>query len=171
MGVAGGNGLEHIDTTVTKRVIGVDINQCYLNEVLRRFEALPGLQLYCRDLARGGAVMDLPPVDLVHAALIFEHSGIGRALDNALSLVGPSGTFSVVLQLPSATEPGVATTNYASMQKVKEHFSLIDSGALQHLVQQKGFRMVLQEHQPLPSGKAFWQGVFTRDQLSSPGNP
>ena len=30
LGVAGGNGLEQIDCTVTKRIVGVDINQRYL---------------------------------------------------------------------------------------------------------------------------------------------
>src|SRR5215831_3308220 len=162
LGVAGGNGLEHIDSTVTKRVIGVDINQRYLDEVQRRFEALAGLELYCRDLGEGD--LDLPRVNLVHAGLIFEHVGLGRALDNALSLVGSSGTFSVVLQLPSASEPGVAITSYASMQKVKQHFALIDSRELQRVLAQNGFRLVEQEHRTLPAGKAFWSGAFTKSQ-------
>ena len=36
LGVAGGNGLEQIDSGVTKRVIGIDINQRYLDEVQGR---------------------------------------------------------------------------------------------------------------------------------------
>ena len=158
LGVAGGNGLEHIDSTVTKRVIGVDINQRYLDEVRRRFEALPGLELYCRDLAEGD--MRLPQVSLVYAALIFEHVGIGRALDNALSLVEPWGTFCVVLQLPSTSEPGVGTTSYGSMQMLKQDFALVDRGELQDVLTQKGFRLVEQGQRTLPGGKAFWLGAF-----------
>jgi hypothetical protein len=135
LGVAGGNGLEHIDPTVTKRVIGIDINQRYLSEVQRRFEALAGLELYCRDLGEGE--LGLPRVDLVHAALIFEHAGLDRALGNALSLLDPSGVLSVVLQLPSTSELGVAVTNYTSMQKVKQHFALIDSAELQRVLAKK----------------------------------
>jgi hypothetical protein len=30
LGVAGGNGLEQIDSTVTKRIVGVDINPRYI---------------------------------------------------------------------------------------------------------------------------------------------
>jgi hypothetical protein len=33
LGVAGGNGLEQIDCTTTKKVVGVDINQEYIDEV------------------------------------------------------------------------------------------------------------------------------------------
>jgi hypothetical protein len=33
LGIAGGNGLEQIDRAVTKRIVGVGINQRYLDEV------------------------------------------------------------------------------------------------------------------------------------------
>src|SRR5436305_1198864 len=99
LGIAGGNGLEQIDCAATKRTVGVDINQRYLDEVERRFGSgrLAGLELYCHDL--GGRKFNLAPVELVHAALIFEHVGLGLALENALSLVAPGGHLSVILQL------------------------------------------------------------------------
>lgn len=31
LGIAGGNGLEHLDNTVTRQVFGVDINQNFLD--------------------------------------------------------------------------------------------------------------------------------------------
>ena len=31
LGVAGGNGLEHVDGTLTTRVVAVDVNQAYLD--------------------------------------------------------------------------------------------------------------------------------------------
>ena len=46
LGIAGGNGLEHIDDAVTKRIVGVDINERYLYKVQRRFGALAGLELH-----------------------------------------------------------------------------------------------------------------------------
>ena len=124
LGVAGGNGLEQIDTAVTKRIVGVDVNKSYLEEVKRRFGPLPGLELYCGDL--NSPAFQLPPVLLVHAALIFEHVGLNTALDNALSLVAPGGAFSVVLQLPSEQERAVAPTGYTSMQALADHFQFID---------------------------------------------
>src|SRR5689334_18142311 len=70
LGVAGGNGLEQIDPSVTKRIAGIDINQRYLDEVGRRFEMTAGLELYRRDLTQ--PLHDVSPVAMVHAALIFE---------------------------------------------------------------------------------------------------
>src|SRR5262245_36739635 len=52
LGIAGGNGLEQIDPAVTKRIVGVDLNQRYLDEVGHRFATLPGLALHCRDVSK-----------------------------------------------------------------------------------------------------------------------
>jgi SAM-dependent methyltransferase len=160
LGVAGGNGLEQIDCAATKRIVGVDINQSYLDEVQRRFGRFAGLELYCRDLAERD--FDLAPVALVHSALIFEHVGLGHALENALSLVAPGGRLSVVLQLPSEDEPGVASTSYTSMQKLKQDFVLIDIAEFQRLLEQKGFQLVEQKNRSLPAGKALWLAVFAK---------
>jgi Zn-dependent alcohol dehydrogenase len=162
LGVAGGNGLEQIDSAATKRIVGVDINQRYLDEVQRRFGTLAGLELHCRDLAERD--FSLAPVALVHAALIFEHAGLGLAFENALSLVAPGGRLSVVLQLSSEDEQGVASTSYTSMQKLKQDFVLIDIGEFQCLLEQKGFQLVEQEDRSLRAGKALWLGVFTKKQ-------
>jgi hypothetical protein len=162
LGVAGGNGLEQIDCATTKRTVGVDINRQYLDEVQRRFGdgRLAGLELYCRDLA--GRDFNLAPVALVHAALIFEHVGLGLALENALCLVAPGGHLSVVLQVPSEVEHGVTSTSYTSMQTLKQDFALIDIKEFQRLVGQKGFQLVEQEDRPLPAGKTLWLGVFAQ---------
>src|SRR3954453_1245588 len=87
LGVAGGNGLDRIDSATTKRILALDINQSYLNQVQRRFGTLAGLELHCCDLA--DCDFSLVPVALVHAALIFEHAGLAYPLQNALSLVAP----------------------------------------------------------------------------------
>lgn len=160
LGVAGGNGLEHIDCSATKRIVGVDINQSYLDEVQRRFGRLPGLELHCLDLAEEG--IRLAPMAMVHAALIFEHAGVSIALKNALSLVAPGGKFSVVLQLPSEEEQGVTSTSYTSMQTLKQHFALINVSEFQRLLSENGFRLVEQVHRSLPGRKGFWLGVFAR---------
>jgi|SRR5215471_12431180 len=159
LGVAGGNGLEKIDCKATKRIVGVDINRRYLDEVQRRFGTLPGLELHCRDFAERG--FRLTPVMLVHAGLIFEHVGLGLALENALSLVAPGGVFSVVLQLPSEEEQDVASTTYASMQTLKHNFMLIDISEFQRLLELRGFQIVEQEDRSLPAGKALWLGIFS----------
>ena len=160
LGIAGGNGLEQIDRSVTKRIVGVDINQHYLDEVQRRFGTLAGLELHCWDLNQ--REFNLAPVAMVHAALIFEHVGLGAALENAVALVAPGGRLSIVLQLPSVEEQGVAPTRYTSIQALKRDFALIDREEVQRLLRLKGFQLVEQEHRSLSAGKALWLGVFAR---------
>jgi hypothetical protein len=158
LGIAGGNGLEQIDPSFTKRIVGVDINQRYLEQVQRRFGKLASLELHCQDLRE--REFSVAPVALVHAALVFEHAGLGVALQNALALVEPGGSLSIVLQLPSMEEQGVASTPFTSMQSLKRDFALVNRNELQGLLKSKGFELVEQENRALPAGKAFWLGIF-----------
>jgi hypothetical protein len=160
LGVAGGNGLERIDPSVTSRVCGIDINPEYLQAVRQRYSTLPGLELHCLDLAEQQVA--LPPVQLVYAALIFEHAGVERCLDNAVDLVAPGGVLSVVLQLPSATEPAVGSSSVASVQAQHDSFHFVDCGALGRQLEARGFRFVRSVRRPVASGKAFWMGLFER---------
>lgn len=162
LGIAGGNGLEHIDRAVTKRVVGVDINSGYLENVQRRYADLSGLELHCTDLS--AEPLQIPPVQLVHAALIFEHAGIDRCLANAAALVAPVGYLSVVLQLPSAAEEAVTPTGYASIRRLKDHFTLIDPTILRQQLAKFGLRQLEESRSALPGGKAFWFGLFCRHE-------
>jgi Zn-dependent alcohol dehydrogenase len=159
LGIAGGNGLEHANPATLKRIVGVDINPEYLAEVRRRFATHRNLELHCVDLSRDE--LRATPVALVHAALFFEHAGVGRALDNALSLVAPGGTLSVVLQLAAGQQQNVTTTPYASMQTLAGRFALVDVSRFRAALETRGFRLLSEELEPLPTGKTLWLGVFS----------
>lgn len=159
LGIAGGNGLEHVDRAGITRIVGIDINPHYLDEVRRRFGTAPNLELHCVDLSQ--VELRVAPVALVHAALVFEHAGLGRALDNALSLVSRGGRFSVVLQRSDGDQPNVTPTSFPSMQTLAEDFSLVEPSHLRGLLETRGFDLLTEELQSLPTGKSFWLGVFT----------
>jgi hypothetical protein len=158
LGIAGGNGLERVDSTITKRIVGVDIHAGYLGVVRQRYGTLPGLELRCADLA--DMPSSLAPVALVHAALLFEHTGLGRCLENALLLVAPGGKLSVILQVPSGAEHDVTPTRYSSMQALRDSFALVDASQFCLKVGEKGFRLFHQEQRSLSTGKTFWLGIF-----------
>jgi hypothetical protein len=80
IGIAGGDGLDHIDSSVTRRVVGIDINPAYLDAVRQRYGQMQGLELMCADLTE--RFDGCSPVQLVHATLVFERSGTGLCLDN-----------------------------------------------------------------------------------------
>lgn len=165
LGIAGGNGLEHANAATLKRIVGVDINPGYLDEVRRRFITHWNLELHCVDLSHDE--LRIAPVALVHAALFFEHAGLGRALDNALSLVTPGGTLSVVLQLPEREQQSVTPTMFPSMQTLAGSFSFADVAHLRVLIENHGFRLLNEELRPLPTGKTLWFGIFSSSALSS----
>jgi hypothetical protein len=160
LGIAGGNGLDRIDTNLTKRVVALDINPLYLEAVQSRYPHLTGLELHCIDLAEQD--LHLPPVDLVHAALVFEHAGLDRCLENALALLAAGGTLSVVLQLPTETAQSVGASPFTSMQSLKSHFSLVDPVRLCKTLQQRKLHLQYEAKRPIPSGKGFWMGLFHR---------
>src|SRR5581483_8809374 len=148
-GVAGGNGLERLDPAVTRRVCAIDINPDYLAAVRTRYPNVPGLALHCLDLAEEH--VRLAPVQLVHAALIFEHAGQGRCLDNAIDLVAPGGALSIVLQMPSAVEAAVGGDSRPSIQTLKDDFRLIEVDAFIHQVEGRGFRLAQSSRRPVAS--------------------
>jgi hypothetical protein len=162
LGVAGGNGLERIDNKQTRRVVGIDVNPVYLDAVRSRYQHLTGLELHCCDL--GEDLLQMPPVELVHAALVFEHAGIGRCLENALVLVSKNGALSVVLQLPGDPGQDVGKGGYPSIRRhIASHFVLIEPDWMVLELEKRGFRKIYQQKRFLPAGKAFWMGVFARE--------
>jgi hypothetical protein len=160
LGVAGGNGLQHVDGTLTSRVVAIDVNPGYLAATKNRFPDLRGLELHCADLERD--LLAVEPVSLVHAALVFEHAGMDRCLDNALSLVAAGGHLSVVLQLPSEALEAVTPTAFTSMATLADDFALIDPHQLRRVLAQRELRLTHQARLSLSTGKAFWSGYFER---------
>jgi SAM-dependent methyltransferase len=162
-GIAGGNGLDRVDLNVTRRVVGVDVCREYLDAAAQRYSHVP-LELHCTDLAN--ETLSLSPVDLAHAALVFEHAGVERALDNVLAIVRPGGRLSVVLQLAStldsAAAAAVAPTGFDTIQYLAPNFHLIDRDGFCAELTGRGFHLVSETRSPVASGKALWMGLFER---------
>ncbi len=74
LGIAGGNGLNHINTNKIKKVFGVDINKNYLDMCVERYSALGDIfQPINVDLTNPKLI--LPQTDLVIANLLLEYIG------------------------------------------------------------------------------------------------
>lgn len=74
LGIAGGNGLEHIDVKKFHKIYGIDINQDYLQECKRRYQNLSDiLECLCIDLTNN--CVELPKVDMLIANLLIEYIG------------------------------------------------------------------------------------------------
>lgn len=86
-GVAGGNGLAHIQKDKLERVYGVDINSSYLQAVAQRYPELTGL-LECLHVNLMDETSHLPKADLVIANLLIEYIGY-ECFQKAVRQVNP----------------------------------------------------------------------------------
>mgnify|MGYP000781414854 FL=1 len=74
LGIAGGNGLEHIDKQILDKVYGVDINKSYLSACKNRYPELEGvLETIHADVTKNTDL--LPCADLLVANLFIEYIG------------------------------------------------------------------------------------------------
>lgn len=157
-GCAGGNGFDAVDDSV--QLIGVDLLPEYLADAALRY---PRAKFIAADLTRDAILCE--PVELVHAALVFEHCGLDGALETCKRLVTPGGWFSVVLQLP-VEAAAVASTGVESIQTLKQCFRFIDRQELAAALD--GFSFEFEEETEVGE-KRFWQGVWRRQGTSTMG--
>lgn len=74
LGIAGGNGLEHVIQSNLSPIYGVDINSDYLEHCKRRYPQLDGkLECICADLTQ--SAVTLPHADMLIANLPIEYIG------------------------------------------------------------------------------------------------
>lgn len=92
LGIAGGNGLEHICSQKVSKVYGVDVNRNFLAECEMRYQELKHvLDLICVDLSNED--LQLPYAEFLVANLLVEYIGyevkksIERELPNGKKLM------------------------------------------------------------------------------------
>ena len=167
LGIAGGNGLDRVYMKTTQRIVGVDINPEYLDSLRERYAHISNVELYQADLSQDA--LNIRPVELVHAALLFEHAGTLRCLENALRMVAPEGSLSVVLQLPSTADQAVGSSEVASVTRFAAHFRFVNPREFSGKLAECGFRKTYERTQDVASGKAFRLAIFDRSGVSASG--
>lgn len=157
LGCATGNGLEHVDPAVTRQVVGVDVNIQYLAVARQRFAALgASLELYCEDVLR--VRLRRGALDLVHAALLFEHVDPLPLAERIATWLAPGGACSVVLQLTAPVPPVAAP---ASMRAVAAGVRLVAPAELRASFRRAGLEERRAYEVPVGSAR-FLVALFTR---------
>ena len=154
LGCSTGNGLEHVNPTVTSRVVAVDINREYLARLSQRLPN-PSFQL---DVRCGDAMeidLECEAFDLVHAALIFEYVEWRVLLPRLANALKPGGVLSVILQAPSASSPAVTPTSFTSLRKLESLFRFVDLATLVESAGHERLTVNARRAEPLPEGKSF----------------
>lgn len=158
LGVAGGNGLEHIDKQVIKKVYGVDINKGYLETCINRYPELRGvLYTICADLTQ--KTSELPYADLVVANLVVEYIGYEN-FQRVVKQISPNYV-SAIIQINVDTA-FVSDSPYLHVfDRLDEVHHQMEEIALVNAMRQVGYRKLTQIDQDLPNGKKLVRIDFT----------
>ena len=151
LGIAGGNGLEHLRKEKYDTVWGVDINEAYLQATAERHPELRGiLRCLCLDLAKEPE--KLPQAELVIADLLVEYIGY-EAFQKVLLHVGPAWV-SCVIQINSDEAEWVSDSPYLhAFDRLDEVHHQMEENALTGVLKAIGYAEILREDTPLPNGK------------------
>ena len=162
IGCTTGNGFEHIDTTHTRRIVGVDINPAYLAVLQRRFAGkIPGLELFEADIVSPGFIID--PVAMVFAGLVFEYMDVSGALRSIDRCMVPGAILVAVLQLPSPESAPVTATRYKSLERLAPIMNLISPSGFSDMCGKVGLQRIKTDTIPLKKGKFFFVGFYRKD--------
>lgn len=158
LGITNGNGLEHVIPCAIGRVIGIDINQAFLDECKIRYSNLVSrLSLYRIDLMSEitDAVKILSPCDLIIANLLIEHIHLEKFTEIIKRLPKHGQILSCVIQVNPdgaiASESGVEHVFDAVVEQVEQE----SEHALDLSMKHCGYSLNNKAVYGLPNGKQF----------------
>ena len=152
LGVAGGNGLEHVRKEKYHIVYGVDINKEYLKTVADRYRGLDGT-LVCLQLDLINGYESLPKSQLVIANLLLEY--IGYEVFKKVIRHVEAEYVSCVIQINTDKENWVSDSPYLhAFDRLDEVHCQMDEGALVQAMKEIGYGKLSKSSESLPNGKA-----------------
>lgn len=159
LGVAGGNGLEHIDTSTVHTVYGVDVNEDYLRECNDRYPNLKGvLQTILADLTQ--QQVQLPVTELLVANLLIEYIGY-ECFQHVITKVQPAYV-STIIQV-NTDDSFVSDSPYLhEFDCLDQVHHQIEEQELITKLQEIGYRKKLREERILPNAKKLIRIDFCR---------
>ena len=171
LGCAGGNGFQWISPDVTERVVAMDINPSYVEQVRIRFEGrIRGLELFVGDIQTEEVAFH--PVELIFAGLLLEYVDVEAVLRKLHSLLVPGGVFGTVVQLTHPATAVVTPSPFRSLQALAPVMRFVPPARLTELAERHAFREIESRVLESPGGKRFQVQTFRlrHDQATEPGS-
>ncbi|WP_164173908.1 methyltransferase type 11 [Ruminococcus flavefaciens] len=163
LGIAGGNGLEHVSPEKFRKVYGVDINADYLRAVSERYTELSGV-LECLHIDLVNEAEKLPQAQLLIANLLIEYIGYG-AFQKAVLQTAPEYV-SCVIQINVDDKQWVSESPYLhAFDRLDEVHHQMEEKALTAAMDEIGYSLILQRSEPLPNGKSLVRLDFKRNEV------
>ena len=161
LGIAGGNGLEHVDTGKYSAVYGVDINVEYLKAAAERYSSLDGI-LKPLQLDLINEYAKLPKSELVIANLLIEYIGY-PVFQKVVKQVCPKYV-SCGIQINTDEKNWVSDSPYLhAFDRLDEVHHQMEEKELETAMNEIGYSKILQVRRDLPNGKALVRLDFQKD--------
>ena len=150
LGVAGGNGLNHIDAKRFKKVYGVDINDEYLKECVSRFPQLKDIFVPIQADLQSDK-LTLQKSEIVIANLLIEYIGY-ESFQRVISKVYPRYISCVIQENGSSNFVSDSPYRHAFDQLEDIHHQIIECD-LTFSMQKIRYKFMLRKEYMLPNAK------------------
>lgn len=157
-GVAGGNGLEHVDPARAQVVYGVDVNRDYLAQAVARYGQGAWFVPVRADLTDPAA--GLPQAGSVLADLLIEYVGV-EPFAAAVRRVG-AAFVSCVIQVDRSADWVSDSPYLHAFDGLGAVHAAVDESRLVSVLESAGFTCAYRGETPLPNGKKFIRLDFAR---------
>ena len=158
-GIAGGNGLEHIQKDRFEKVYGIDINSTYLQAVVQRYPELGDL-LKCLCINLIDETDKLPKADMVIANLLIEYIGY-ECFQKAIKQVDPKYV-SCIIQI-NIENNWVSDSPYLHVfDDLEQIHHQMEEHVLEHTMYEIGYHPIKTLEYLLPNEKKLVQIDFEK---------
>ena len=159
-GVAGGNGLEHVNLKKYSKIYGIDINNAYLDNVKKRYSFMEDI-LECKRIDLTCEPDMLPEAELVIANLVIEYVGL-EPFKKGILKTG-ARYVSCIIQINSDEESWVSDSPYLhSFDGLDAVHHQMEEQSLVMAMNEIGFDLLKKDAMPLPNGKKLVMLDFER---------
>ena len=150
-GIAGGNGLEHVNREKYKKIYGIDINEEYLAAVKERYYYLKDT-LECHRIDLTCEIDRLPEAELVIANLFIEYVGYEAFKMGILQT--KAKYVSCVIQINTDKETWISESPYIhAFDGLDAIHNQMDEVSLTNVMNEIGYKYLKTYEYPLPNGK------------------
>ncbi|SET06715.1 hypothetical protein SAMN02910413_1720 [Pseudobutyrivibrio sp. C4] len=159
-GVAGGNGLEHVNLKKYSKIYGIDINNAYLDNVKKRYSFMQDI-LECKRIDLTCETDMLPEAELVIANIVIEYVGL-EPFKKGIIKTG-ARYVSCIIQINTDEESWVSDSPYLhSFDGLDAVHHQMEEQSLVMAMNEIGFDLLKKDAMPLPNGKKLVMLDFER---------
>lgn len=156
LGIAGGNGLDHIDSISVQEVVGIDINEDYHQQTYLRFkDVLPQLKLIKCNIDESTETFIYS--DFIWAALFLEYVDLNNCIHFMLNNLAKKGVIFITIQ---SNNGAVSEAGVEGVKLLSGQFKRIDKEIVMNAMVGSGLTIIDEEENILPNGKTFLTFIF-----------